>query len=102
VWRVSEPQEFNSDPDVGGDHSRRIRVVELYNPDFGRDLVAFGRNRSVAVAPTTVVAYEEDGNVYVATVNTGLIGRFFHHEPSGAILKKEADERKILAFLKKR
>ncbi len=99
-WRVSDPVVL--DPDTTRQFKAPVRIVELTHPDYARDLVAFGRNRSVAMAPTTLVAYEENGNVYVASVNTGLIGRFFHHEPAGAILKKEVDERQIMSFLRKR
>ncbi len=101
-WKTGEPLVFNPEMASSKQYPTAVRILELSHPDYARAMVAFGRNRSVAMAPTTLVVYEQNGQVYVATVNNGLIGRFFHHEPAGPIGQKEADEKQIMAFLAKR
>lgn len=101
-WRVAEPLVFDRDVAAPKQYNTPVRILELSHPDYARDLVAFGENRTVAVAPTTLVAYEDNGKVYVATVNNALIGRFFHREHAGPIKSKEMDEKQIMSFLAKR
>jgi len=101
-WRVSEPVVLDPDTTPPRQFKAPVRIVELTHPDYARDLVALGRNRTVAMAPTTLVVYEQNGQVYVASINTALIGRFFRREPVGAIERKAVDEREIISFLQKR
>ena len=54
------------------------------------------------MAPSTLVVYEQAGQVYVASVNTGLIGRFFRRDAAGPMQRKRSDEKEILRFLENR
>jgi hypothetical protein len=100
-WKVSTIEPLDEDSVQPGGHPW-VHIVELTDPAATRGLVAFGRNRSIAIAPSTYVVYEDQGQVYVASVNTGLIGRFFRREAAGPMQRKRSDEAQILGFLAKR
>ena len=101
-WIASQPVAFEQDSTGRGYMKVPVRILELSHPEYTESLVAYGRNRSVAMAPTTLVVYERDGQVYVSSVNTGLIGRFFRIEASGPLARKRSDEGEIMQFLAKR
>jgi len=46
--------------------------------------------------PCSIAVYEKYGQVYVASLNRGLVGRFFRREAAGVLGKVRADERESL------
>ncbi len=101
-WKVSEPMAFERD--TGGQEPTNVpvRVLQISNPYYTHTFVEHNRNRSVAVAPMTIVVYERDGQVYVSSVNNGLIGRFFRIEAKEPLNRIRSEEAQILEFLAKR
>lgn len=99
-WRVtSHALEQEPSQEKHADH---VQVIHLCNPNLTCDLLALGHNRCVAMIPETVVIYEKNGDVEVAHVNTGALGRFFRREAAGSMRVVRADHREILGFLAKR
>lgn len=78
-----------------------IRVVELCQRDYARELLKSGRNRFVAtMMPCAIAVYEkEDGRTYVASMNVGLMGRLFGGEIRAIMGKVAEDDKEILNFL---
>ncbi len=99
-WRVTS-HSLEQEP-AQEKHADHVQVIHLCNPNLTCDLLALGRNRCVAMIPETVVVYEQKGDVQVAHVNTGALGRFFRREAAGSMRAVRADEREILGFLAKR
>ena len=78
-----------------------IQVVELCQPDYAHELLKSGKNRFVAtMMPCAVAVYEkEDGKVYVASMNVGLMGRLFGGEIRTIMGRVAQDDKEILKFL---
>lgn len=83
-------------------HAEHVQVVHLCNQNYTCDLLALGKNRCVAMVPSTIVIYDQGGVVRVSHVNTGALGRFFRREAAGAMRAVRADDSEILGFLAKR
>ena len=101
-WKVSKIHDFREalarpvEPKLAP-----IQVVELCQPDYAHELLQSGRNRFVATMMRCAVAvYEkEDGKVYVASTNVGLMGRLFGGEIRTAMDRVARDNGEILKFL---
>jgi uncharacterized protein (DUF302 family) len=73
-----------------------VEVIELCHPDYACQILKSGKRSCLAMMPCSVAVYERDGHVYVASLNRGLIGRFFRREAAGVLRKVRADEPEIL------
>jgi uncharacterized protein (DUF302 family) len=101
-WKVSKIHDFRealarpAEPKLAP-----IQVVEMYQPDYAHELLKSGKNRIVAtMMPCAVAVYEkEDGKVYVASMNIGLMGRLFGGEIGTIMAKAGRDDVEILKFL---
>jgi uncharacterized protein (DUF302 family) len=101
-WKVSKIHDFRealarpAEPKLAP-----IHVVELCQPDYARELLKSSKNRFVAtMMPCAVAVYEkEDGGVYVASVNVGLMGRLFGGEIRRIMMRVAHDDAEILSFL---
>lgn len=101
-WRVtSHPLEPTGEVALEK-HADHIHVIHLCNNNYTEDLLAFGRNRSVAMVPSTIVVYQQGNAVRVAHVDNAALGRFFRRESAGAIRGVRQDEKEIFGFLAKR
>lgn len=74
----------------------RVEVLEMCHPQYGAEILKYGKPHCLAMMPCSLAVYERDGQVYVASLNRGLIGRFFRRETASVIRKVRADEREIL------
>jgi uncharacterized protein (DUF302 family) len=74
----------------------RIEVIELCHPGYACQILRSGKRSCLAMMPCSVAVYERDGHVYVASLNRGLVGRFFRREAAGVLRKVRADEHEIL------
>ena len=96
-WKVSRVEDFRAVFAQAEDLKRaRIEVIELCHPDYACEIFRSGKRSCLAMMPCSVAVYEKDGHVYVASLNRGLVGRFFRREAAGALRKVRADEREIL------
>lgn len=101
-WRVtSHPLEPTGDAAIEK-HADHIQVIHLCNDNYTEDLLAFGRNRSAAMVPSTIVVYQQKDTVRVAHLDNAALGRFFRRESAGAIRGVRQDEKEIFGFLAKR
>lgn len=61
----------------GRDFPRRVTILELCHPAYA-DRVLTDSRELAAMMPCAIAVYEgDDGEVYVAKMNTGLMGRMF-------------------------
>lgn len=100
-WKVSKIYDFQKSLARPGEAQLApIQVVELCQPDYARDLLRAGKNRFVAtMMPCAVAVYEkEDGHVYVASMNVGLMGRLFGGDIQATMDRVGRDDAKILDF----
>lgn len=101
-WKVSKIYDLRESLARAGEPKLApIQVVELCQQDYARQLLKSGDNRFVAtMMPCAVAVYEkEDGKVYVASMNVGLMGRLFGGEILTVMSKVAQDDAKILNFL---
>jgi uncharacterized protein (DUF302 family) len=63
----------------GGGEVLPVRLIDLCEPHHAAKILSSDRERYVSVMmPCTISVYERaDGNVYVAHMNAGLVGRLF-------------------------
>lgn len=63
----------------GAGDVRPVRLIKLCHPQYAARILRDERARIVSVMmPCTIAVYEKaDGRVAVATMNAGLVGRFF-------------------------
>lgn len=98
-WTVTGVQDFDpilaqvEDPAI-----TQLRVVELCHHGYASEMLTCKKTSCVAMMPCTVAVYERDGQVYVATLNRGLIGRLYRKEAATVMRKVRADEREMLQF----
>jgi uncharacterized protein (DUF302 family) len=101
-WRVSKIYDFREALDRPAEPKLApIQVIELCQRDYARDLLKSGKNRFVAaMMPCAVAVYEkEDGTVYVASMNSALMGRLFGGEIRTIMSRVARDDAEILRFL---
>jgi len=79
---------------LGAVHRRK--VIELCHPHYACELLRSGKRSCLAMMPCSIAVYEKYGQVYVASLNRGLVGRFFRREAAGVLGKVRADERESL------
>lgn len=101
-WRVTSHPLEPTGATASEKHADHIQVIHLCNDNYTEDLLAFGRNRSVAMVPSTVVVYQQKDSVRVAHLDNAALGRFFRRESAGAIRGVRQDEKEIFGFLAKR
>jgi uncharacterized protein (DUF302 family) len=96
-WYISEMDQLHGAlikagaPDVSA-----VQVIEMCPPDHACDLLKSGKRSCLALLPCSVAVYQRNGKVYVASLNRGMIGRFFRHEAFGILKEVRNDEREIL------
>lgn len=96
-WKVSKVEDFEYAPETAEELRKApVAVIELCHPGHACNILKSGKRSCMAMMPCSVAVYERDGQVYVASVNHGLIGRFFRLEAAGVLRKVRADEREIL------
>lgn len=101
-WRVTSHSLEPTGDAALEKHADHIQIIHLCNDNYTGDLLAFGRNRSVAMVPSTVVVYQQKDVVRVAHLDNAALGRFFRRESAGAIRGVRQDEKEIFGFLAKR
>lgn len=102
-WKVSTPNEVPPELlRVGDRQIGSVQVLELSHPRYTSEALLYGPNRCVAMTPQTLIVYEQDGKVFVSSVNNGVIGRFFRRQAQGPMTKVRGDEKEIFEFLTKR
>ena len=102
-WKVSK--SYDLPPDLlqtGNPHLGSVQVLELSHPRYTSEALQYGPNRCVAMTPQTLIVYEQNGEVFVSSVNNGVIGRFFRRQAAGPMTKVRGDEKEIFEFLTKR
>ena len=98
-WTVSRVEDFQDMlARVKEPAMTRLQVIELCNADYAGEMLSCKKSSCVAMMPCAIAVYERDGQVYVASLNRGLIGRLFRREASTVMGKVRADEREILRF----
>jgi len=102
-WKVTKSYELPADLlQTANQHLGAVQVLELSHPRYTTEALQYGPNRCVAMTPQTLIVYEQNGEVFVSTVNNGVIGRFFRRQAAGPMTKVRGDEREILQFLTRR
>ncbi len=78
----------------------RVRIIQLCKPEYARDVLKTDRYLS-SMMPCAIAVYEDDeGNVMVAKMNTGLMGKIFGGNVAKIMGNKVAeDEHNILAAI---
>ena len=98
-WTVSRVEDFQQilaqtkDPAM-----TQLQVIELCHAGYASEMLACKKSSCVAMMPCAIAVYEQDGRVYIASLNRGLIGRLFRREAATVMGKVRADEREILRF----
>lgn len=85
---------------AGKDVPYRVQVIQLCHPDYATDVL--NSDRWVAsLMPCTIAVWEDDdGQVFVSKMNTGLMGKLFGGNIARVMGGKVADdERNIMAAL---
>jgi uncharacterized protein (DUF302 family) len=96
-WKVSRVEDFRAALAQMEDLKRApVEVIELCQSDYACQILKSGKRSCLAMMPCSVAVYEKDGHVYVASLNRGLVGRFFRREAAGVFRQVRADEREIL------
>ena len=99
-WTVSEMESVHSAllkagaPDIAA-----VEVIEMCPSDHACQILRSGKRSCLAMVPASVAVYERNGRVYMATLNRGLIGRFYRHEAFGILKEVRTDERDILQMI---
>jgi uncharacterized protein (DUF302 family) len=102
-WKVSRVEDFGAVLAQGEDlNGAPVEVIELCHPDYARQILNSGKPSCLAMMPCSVAVYEREGHVYVASLNRGLVGRFFRLEAASVLRKVRADEKEILRLAAKR
>lgn len=86
---LAQSGEFKTPPAV---------VLEMCHSGYANQMLASEKRSCLAMMPCSIAIYEQDGQVYVATLNRDLIGRFFRREAVGVLRQVRADEQEILKF----
>jgi uncharacterized protein (DUF302 family) len=76
-----------------------VQVLELCHAEYACQLARSGRRSCLAMMPCSVAIYERNGQVYVASLNRGLVGRLYRREAADVLRKVRADEREIFRFI---
>jgi uncharacterized protein (DUF302 family) len=101
-WKVSKAYEHPALPQSVNRNLGSVQLIELSHPRYTSEALQFGPNRCVAMTPQTLIVYEQNGQVFVSSVNNGVIGRFFRRQAAGPMTKVRGDEKEILEFLTRR
>ena len=101
-WKVSKVYDFQQNLAAPGlKPMAPIRVIEMCQPDYARDLLSTEDTRFVSVMmPCAVAVYEkEDGKTYVAAMNVGLMGKLFGGRIAEVMGRVGKDDEAILRFM---
>ena len=83
--------------ELGLEHDRPIRIVELCRADYAHDVLAANPEVSTLMPCAFGVYKGSDGKVYISGMNTGLMGTMFGGRIAEVMGTKVArDEKKIL------
>jgi uncharacterized protein (DUF302 family) len=80
----------------GGKEVRPVRIINICQPHYASQILQKDKDRIVSVMmPCTISVYEQsDGNVYVATTNSRLLGKLFGGTVSKIMGRNIAAEQK--------
>jgi uncharacterized protein (DUF302 family) len=98
-WTVSRVEDFQEVlAQTRNPAMSHLQVIELCHAGYASEMLECRKSSCVAMMPCAIAVYEQDGHVYVASLNRGLIGRLFRREAATVMGKVRADEREILRF----
>lgn len=100
-WKVPQTHEISNSVAAGGYEVPPVTVIELCKVDLAGEILQNSNNRVVSsMMPCRVAVYEnEDGQVIVSRMNTGLMSGMFGGEVQEIMSTATGETEEILASL---